>query len=201
MSCHALRAPSLRALWLGLCFWLGLTGVSQAAASGEPALIREAAQSHWIAEGHGDRVIYVIFDPNCPYCHLVYVDSQAYLKHYQFRWVPVAILTPTSPGKAAAMLEAHDRNAALKENEDHFVRAHGKLGGLKPLARMTAETRRELAENKALLTKTGIEVVPTIVFLNKHGKAKVIKGAPAKADFPTLLNEVAKSSSKSPHAK
>ncbi|OBS08613.1 thioredoxin fold domain-containing protein [Acidihalobacter prosperus] len=191
MNREVSRSSFPRVLSMALYLWLACMGLAQAATPSEPALLREAADSHWIAEGHGDRIIYVIFDPNCPYCHLVYVDSQAYLKHYQFRWVPVAILTPTSPGKAAAMLEAHDRNAALKENEHRFVRERGKLGGLKPLARMSAKTRRELEVNKALLTKTGMEVVPPIVFLNKHGKAEVIKGAPGKSAFPTMLGEVA----------
>ena len=92
------------------------------------------------------------------------------------------------------MLEARDRRAALQENENRFVRARGKLGGLKPLENMAEKTRQALTRNKALLLKTGMEVVPTIVFLNKHGKAKIIKGAPAKSDFPALLKEVASTS-------
>lgn len=190
MKVRAMSKPYLRHFWLVLGIWFALSGLSQAATQSRPELLRDAAKAHWIAEGHGNRVVYVIFDPNCPYCHLVYVDSQAYLKKYQFRWVPVDILTRTSPGKAAAMLEAHDPKAALKENEDRFVRARGMLGGLKPLAHMTAATRKALDYNKKLLAKTGMEVVPTIIYLKKDGKAKVIKGAPAKADFAAMLAEV-----------
>lgn len=190
MSCQPAQAFSLRALWLCLCMWIGLVGVSQAATGHADVLLREAEQATWIAEGHGHRAIYIIFDPNCPYCHLVYVESQPYLKAYQFRWVPVAILTATSLGKAAAILEAHDRKAALEKNEEYFVRARGKLGGLKPLEKATRRVRHALASNRRLLRKTGTEVVPTIIFLDRHGKTMIIKGAPSKADFPSLLNEV-----------
>lgn len=190
MSCQSAQAFSIRTLWLSLCIWIGLVGVSQAATGDAKALLREAEQATWVAEGHGHREIYIIFDPNCPYCHLVYVETQPYLKTYQFRWVPVAILTATSLGKAGAILEARDRKAAMEKNEDYFVRARGKLGGLKPLEKVTERVRRALARNRRLLMKTGTEVVPTIIFLDRHGKPMIIKGAPSKADFPSLLNEV-----------
>ncbi len=191
VSSYVKRVLSLRVLWLGLCVWVGLTSAMVATAA-EPALLQQAAHAYWIAEGHGNRVVYVIFDPDCPYCHMVYVDSQMYLKHYQFRWVPVAILTPRSAGKAAAMIEASDPQVAFRENEDHFVRARGKLGGIKPLAHISAATRQRLAQNEVLLKKTGVEVVPTIVFLNTKGKVRIIKGAPAKADFSEVMARVGK---------
>lgn len=191
MSSYVKRVSSLRVLWFGLCVGFGLT-TAMVASAAEPALLQQATHAYWIVEGHGNRVVYVIFDPNCPYCRIVYVDSKAYLKHYQFRWVPVAILTPTSPGKAAAIIEASNPQAAFRENEDHFVRARGKLGGIKPLAHISAATRQRLAQNKALLTKTGIAVVPTIVFLNTKGKVSIIKGAPAKADFDEIMAQVSK---------
>lgn len=189
-----LQGVTRRILWVSLCVWVGLWGRANGAGLKDLGLLHEAQQSTWIAEGHGQKVIYVIFDPNCPYCHLVYTESQPYLKKYQFRWIPVAILTSTSAGKAAAMLEAHDRRAALAENEDHFVRARGKLGGLVPLLHVSDKTQLDLASNQALLLKTGMQVVPTILFLDTRGKVKIIKGAPAKSDFPAMLQEVASGS-------
>lgn len=191
MNRHPLHVVKSHFLWLSLCVWMALWGSANGALVKGPTLLDEAEQATWIAEGHGQKVIYVIFDPNCPYCHLVYTESQPYLRDFQFRWIPVGILTPTSAGKAAAMLEAHDRKRALAENEDHFVHARGKLGGLPPLLHASNQTRLDLASNEALLLKTGMQVVPTILFLDRQGQVKVIKGAPAKSDFPSLLQEVA----------
>ncbi|WP_455380054.1 thiol:disulfide interchange protein DsbG [Acidihalobacter prosperus] len=191
MNANTPRVLFFRALLIGICLFLGGIGISRAAEISNTAVVKEAGQTSWIAEGQGKHVVYVIFDPNCPYCHKVFDDSQSYLKHYQFRWIPVAILTPTSAGKAAAMLQADNPNKALQKNENHFVRMRGKGGGLKPLAHMTRKTRNELSKNQRLLKKTGMEVVPTILFLKKNGKVEVIKGAPSKADFPSILTHVA----------
>lgn len=191
MNGNVLRVIFARFLLIAVCLFMGGIGISQAAELSNTAVIKEAGQARWIAEGQGKYVVYVIFDPNCPYCHKVFVDSQSYLKHYQFRWIPVAILTPTSAGKAAAMLQAKNPNKALQENENHFVSVRGKGGGLNPLKHMTKKSRNELSKNQQLLKKTGMEVVPTILFLKKNGKVEVIKGAPSKADFPSILKHVA----------
>ncbi|MEJ2509073.1 MAG: hypothetical protein P8009_06285 [Gammaproteobacteria bacterium] len=41
---------------------------SQLAAS----MLADITQASWIAEGKGPHVVYVFFDPNCPYCHKLY---------------------------------------------------------------------------------------------------------------------------------
>lgn len=159
-----------------------------------PALLQAAARAHWVAEGRGSRIVYVIFDPNCPYCHIVWKESQAYLKDYQFRWISVGIITPSSPGKAAAILQAKNPPAALRENETRFVRARGKLGGITPLPRkeITSQTLMALKENEAFLKATGgLYVVPKILFLRKNGKVELIEGALDPKDMAAVLAEAA----------
>ena len=56
----------------------------------------------WIEEGKSPHLIYVFFDPNCPYCHQIYKNTRDLVKQnaIQIRWVPVGVLTATSYGKA-----------------------------------------------------------------------------------------------------
>lgn len=175
-------------LLLGLIAFLP---VEPARANTAHELLQRAAASHWIAQGQGTRVVYVIFDPNCPYCHIVYVESQAHLKNFQFRWIPVGILFSSSRGKAAALLAAKDPVAALRKNEDDFVAARGKLGGIAPLRHISAAVARQLRTNLALLGTTGTLVVPKILYLRRNGKVRVITGALDPADFSAILRDVA----------
>src|SRR3982750_2700748 len=78
-------------------------------------------------------VLYVFFDPNCYYCNLTWRAVQPYENvGLQGRWVPVAYQKDSSAGMAAAMLEARDPAAALRENETRYRPANYD-GGLKPL--------------------------------------------------------------------
>lgn len=62
------------------------------------------------------------FDPNCPSCQLLYKNLRTFIASHglQLRWVPVAIVNATSLGKAAAILQAPDPVAALRQNEEHY---------------------------------------------------------------------------------
>ena len=176
-----------------IVMWAALAPLVAHAVSGQAFLAR-AAKASWIAQGQGPRVVYVLFDPNCPYCHVVYTESQAHLKNVQFRWLPVAILTRTSLGKAAALLQAKDPAAALRENEDGFVRARGKLGGIAPATHIDAATFAKLRENYRLLLMSGGQaVVPKIFFLGSDGKVHLIEGALNSQDLSDTLREVAPS--------
>ncbi len=69
--------------------------------------------------------LYIIFDPNCSICHMVYNLVQPMLASgdLQVRWIPVGIMAQSSVGKAAAILMGNndaDRMALLKQDEDQF---------------------------------------------------------------------------------
>lgn len=69
--------------------------------------------------------IYIVFDPNCSICHMVYSVVQPMIAsgNLQVRWVPVGIMQQSSVGKSAAILMGKtdaDRVALLKQDEDSF---------------------------------------------------------------------------------
>ena len=149
-------------------------------------------QATWIRDGKSAHVIYVFFDPNCPYCHKVYemLRPQVQRGEVELRWVVIGKLMETSVGKAASMLEAEDPTEALHRNERGFSQETGKFGGIEEEPLPREETIRQLNANHALLNRSGFDAVPALLFRTKDGKADIIRGAPPAAFLEKLLKEL-----------
>lgn len=143
------------------------------------ALYRGLKRAAGITEGGGPRTLYDFFDPNCPYCHILYVRLQELMGtyHVTVHEVPVAYLTPTSLGKAAALLEAPNPVAALTAAQAHYSWKTGSSIEEKP---PTARVKRELAFNMKLDTEAaGFPLVPILVYKKADGTIRIINsGAP-----------------------
>lgn len=159
------------------------------AAPDREAAFRALATAGDIAQGSGTRVLYVFVDPNCPYCRRTFDDLQPLIarEHLQVRWVVVGILTPTSPGKAAAILGAKHPLAALRYNERHFHYPGG--GGIEEDLPSDATARR-LHHNRELMEMTGANSVPTLIFRARGGRPMMVQGAPDAAVWKALLREL-----------
>ncbi len=156
------------------------------------AMLADISQATWIRDGKSAHVIYVFFDPNCPYCHKVYemLRPQVQRGEVELRWVVIGKLMETSVGKAAAMLEAKDPTEALHRNERGFSQESGSFGGIEEEPLPREETIRRLHANHALLNRSGFDAVPTLLFRTKDGKADIVRGAPPAAFFEKLLKEL-----------
>lgn len=156
------------------------TGMAKGAAptpTATDAILAALPKATSVADGHGKRTIYVFFDPNCPACHMLWRNLRTLIAPHdlQVRWVPVAVVNATSPGKAAAILEAPDPQAALRENEERYT-AEAYAGGIAEQI-PSDETMRRVRTNERLLNKLDIPVVPTMLFRGKDGRAVLIQGA------------------------
>lgn len=151
------------------------------------SILADIDQATWIAEGKGPGVIYIFFDPNCPYCHKLYENTRDWVKQdkVELRWIPVGVLTATSAGKAAAMLGADDPLKAFYENEDGYKRGAG--GGGLDEALSTPEIDQQLQANEALLSRTRSGAVPAMFFRSKDGAPLMVTGAPPKDKMPVIL--------------
>ena len=132
-------------------------------------------KSTWIAEGNGNSVVYIFFDPNCPSCQALFKSLRGFVKSgkYQFRWVPVAIVNITSLGKAAAILEAPDPLQAFYKNELNYREYAGGLDEQIP----SPDTERKLKFNESLLNGLDIPVIPSMLFADKDNNTILIQGA------------------------
>ena len=161
----------------------------QAALSSVFADVKSAA---WIRDGKSAHVIYVFFDPNCPYCHKVFemLRPQVQRGEVELRWVVVGKLMATSTGKAAAMLEAKDPTEALYRNERGFSQETGSFGGIEEEPLPREDTLRKLQANMDLLKRTGFDAVPALLYRTRDGKVELIRGAPPAAFLDKLVKEL-----------
>lgn len=148
------------------------------------SMLKDIGQTTWISEGKGPHVIYIFFDPNCPYCHHLYENTRSWIKQgkVQLRWIPVGILTTTSAGKAAAILGAKDPRKAFYYNEDHYHRGGGIEEDIP-----SAATEKKLKANAALLARTGIGAVPDLLFKTKDGTPFLVEGSPPQSKLAVIL--------------
>lgn len=185
---------------LGLCLTLLALGVTWnsstfAAENGRAAAIRQLAdsmlkdigQTTSIREGKSPHVLYIFFDPNCPFCHKLYENTRAWVKQgkVELRWIPVGILATTSAGKAAAILGAKDPRKAFYYNEDHYDR-----GGAIEEDIATPMVEKQLKANENLLARTGFGGVPVILFHAKDDTPIILQGAPPKEKLQIILDNV-----------
>lgn len=151
---------------------------------------RQLEGSRWIADGRqGARVIYAFTDPNCPYCNKLWSEARPWVDagKLQLRHVMVGILTPTSAGKAAALLAAKDPVAALAAHEREHAgdapqpgqRPRPLEGGsLKPLAAIPDAQQKQLESNARLMASLGLQATPSIVWRDENGALQVRQGVP-----------------------
>lgn len=133
--------------------------------------------SAWVADGDDGaaQVIYTFSDPNCPYCHRFWEAARPWVDagKVQLRHVMVGIIGADSPFKAAAILEASDRSAALRQHELGFDR-----GGIDALPAISAHSRKQLEDHQQLMLGLGFSGTPGIVARNPDGSLRKINGMP-----------------------
>ena len=171
--------------WIFLALTFSAT-VAQAAPTAQhyaARLLEQLPKTTAVSLGSGPRVVSVFFDPNCPYCHELYDAAEHWVgrEGLQFRWIPVAVLAPSSEGKAAAILQAPDRAKALARNEDDFNEnpEAGSGGGIVPAGQITVQSRDALKRNLQVLHQAGpYFAFPLMVWRDRSGQAQMFLGAP-----------------------
>ncbi|MCY1295585.1 Thiol:disulfide interchange protein DsbG [compost metagenome] len=134
-------------------------------------------KSTWISDGRDDapRVVYLFDDPNCPYCNLFWQQARPWVDSgkVQLRHIMVGMLSADSAGKAAALLIAHQPEAALHKHE-----LAGKSSTLKPLPEIPADIQEQLDANLALMGELGTAATPAIFYRDGEGHLKMQQGLP-----------------------
>ncbi|WP_116964843.1 hypothetical protein [Fastidiosibacter lacustris] len=143
------------------------------------SLYQAVGNSNYIAQGNtiAKHKVYVIFDPNCKFCHAFFEASQKFIQNdmLAIRWVPIGIIKPSSPTKTMAILSAKSPIDALKENENQFDYSKEE-GGIKPVADPNDMQIEQFNHNMRVL-KGLINSVPVIVYKNDLGYARISGGA------------------------
>jgi len=162
-------------------------GAKTPAASELPALFAALEKAGAVVEGAASpgHILYVFFDANCWYCHLTWKALQPYEKAgLQVRWVPVAYQKDSSTGRAAAIMQAKDRAAALRENETRY-RAQSYDGGIAP-ARASKAFLAQLDANFELMDRFGLSGTPGLAWKDAGGKVRTLLGMPRLSRLPAI---------------
>lgn len=150
----------------------------------------------WIQQGSNSapHQMYVVFDPNCIYCHRLYDALQPFIQSGQLavRWLPVAFLKPTSNGRAYALLSSPNPVQMLAQNEKNFDEA-SENGGIPPLNNPSAAVQQQLQNNMAFLTEAQINATPALLYKTKNGSAKLDMGMVDASKLKDLISNVGQS--------
>jgi len=145
----------------------------------------------WIQQGSNSapHQLYVVFDPNCTFCHRVYVALQPFIAKGDLavRWIPVAFLKPSSMGKVYAILSSSNPLQMMAQNEANFNEGT-EDGGIPPLTNPSARVRQQLQNNMAFLTEAQINATPALLYKTRQGVAKLDIGVSNPGKLEDLVN-------------
>ena len=153
-----------------------------------PTLFAQLEKTDVVQEGAkgAKNVLYAFFDANCFYCHLTWKALQPYeTVGLQVRWLPVAYQQPSSVGRAAAIMQASDRVAALRVNETGYNAAQFD-GGIQPMGTVPRPLVVQLQANTQLMQKFGAPGTPALVWKDRDGKVRFKVGVPHLSELPQI---------------
>ncbi len=187
-------------LFLSVCL-LAITCYAQLATAANQdrvvakQLMDDLVDSSWIQDGHGSKIVYLFFDPNCPYCHHVFdslMDIRKSMPDLQFRWVPLGMLGGNSAGKAAAMIQASDPIKAFRTNERNYGFLNSDTGGgIEPAKHIAQSTTSLLDQNLSILQGANLYGIPIVVFQADDGQPFYFSGERTEAQLRELMAHVA----------
>jgi thiol:disulfide interchange protein DsbG len=126
----------------------------------------------------GGRVVYVMFDPNCPFCHLSWKALSPYAEAgARIHWIPVGYLKADSVKKAASVLSAKNPEAALAS----MMANQGKAAGVGD-----ANSEKQVGRNNDTMRKHGLTGVPVIIYKDAKGAVVVREGLPRMSELPAI---------------
>lgn len=147
----------------------------------------------WVEQGQASapHKAYIVFDPNCIYCHQLYMALQPQISSGQLavRWIPVGFLKASSPGKVYAILSAKNPAQALQKNEQNFNESIEE-GGITPVKNPSAAVKDEFTKNMQFMVQSQLTVTPVIMYKNTSGKAKILMGYPDPSKLNSIINSM-----------
>lgn len=163
--------------------------LASAAEAGDTAVWRKLEAATWVRDGRegAGRIVYVITDPGCQWCHRFWEASRPWVQagKVQVRHVLVGIVRPDSARKAATILNAQDPAAAIEQNELAFRR-----GGIFPAPEVDAAVQRALDGNLQLMRELGFRGTPALVYRNASGDVEKLAGFPREDRLRSLMGEL-----------
>jgi thiol:disulfide interchange protein DsbG len=131
------------------------------------------------------KVLYVLFDPQCPHCGHLWETSKPLVGQIRIVWMPVAFMGPKSAPQGAAILAAADPAATMNAHEARLSEGQG---GMEPPANPDPALLAKIQTNTALWRELKGESVPFLVFKDAvSGQSSTLEGALETSQLRQLL--------------
>ncbi|WP_298139317.1 hypothetical protein [Acidiferrobacter sp.] len=157
-------------------------------------LYQHLGRLHWLAAGHGRKVLYDFIDPNSRPNHVLFERLAPLIRRddLTIRQIVVAYLTRTSAGKAAAILQSPQPLQVLDEGEARFMRKTG--AGITPVP-VQPQTQYILHQNFQALTAVEgnpwMRFAPILIYRAKSGRVRVFQRRLTNQRLLSILASVA----------
>lgn len=144
-------------------------------------------ESGSFVQGKSGPIVTVIVDLNCSHCNTFFSNAQPLIDSgkLRVRYVLAGFLTQTSGPKAAAVLGAKDKVAALKKAEADYAK-NGQRG---PAPTFKPEFEDLVKANNDILRDTGEPATPYVFYCDKQTQ-EVVGQAGAPEDLESFLEGV-----------
>ena len=116
--------------------------------------------------------VYVVFDPQCPWCAKLWDSAKPIAERVRFVWLPVAVLNPRSEPQGAAILAAANPVETMEANEARLPKGGLPIDTLAP----PMAAREDVWSNSRIYRRTGGRTVPFAVYRDAQGQAVIIPG-------------------------
>lgn len=197
LTVAALAAVSL--MGLSACQDSQARPKNAAQSEASPAINAAALYDEVAAKGKGftvgqmmsTRTVYVMFDPQCPHCSILWKEAEPLLNEAKFTWVPVAFINAKSRLQGAKLISAKDPLAAMNEHEKTLTTS----GGI-DVSNPDKEALDQVGSNTALFAKSGARSVPFMIIKDAKGNTitqagglptevlrRVLNGEPVPAEY------------------
>lgn len=149
----------------------------------------QLSQALVVSEGKGRKPIYVIYEPNCSFCKKLHTSSRKHLDEALFQWVPVAFLG-SRPGEDMPDGTLKVIQAIIEHDDPAKALALSKTRSLKPSAKVSENTRRQVGSNNQLMASFGISGTPAVIWKDSAGSIQVLKGLPPENKLAAMVNDL-----------
>lgn len=116
--------------------------------------------------------VYVVFDPQCPWCAKFWDSAKPIAERVRFVWLPVAVLNPRSEPQGAAILASANPVETMEANEAQLPKGGLPIDTLAP----PMAAREDVWSNSRIYRRTGGRTVPFAVYRDAQGQAATIPG-------------------------
>ena len=163
-------------------------GLVTSPAEGLTKAMSEASRS--FISGTKGPILTIFMDPNCIFCHKIFLDLEPKIKagEVRVRYVMVGFLKQDSRPKSATIIFSKDPVKALTDDE-HGFNVGQEEGGLKPASDLSPESFKVVDDNTQLMNSIAQVGTPMSLYCDKETKqVQVFKGYPQ--DLNSLLSKV-----------